>query len=661
MFSQWLHRGKLGQMLAPDPTFVEDDETKEKTEFAGGIWDIIAPDPNFINSRIPKVKHSNDDEAVLDTYSTPEKSVTNTHNGNSSGKLKSDHILEARALSAAKGLAEGMLSPPNIWEDVNKFFTLCASFGQLNEKKLKRVKKMLRKDPSLATARASNMGNLVPNGFTPLHAASFAGNKEVAEILINFEIEEKDGQKVTKYHPVDLYETDVLGRTALHVASEQGQIDLVRLLVEKMTERNGLAPLGENAPIDLSGRTPLGWAATSRATKAKSNINTLRNELFSPGDKSIYGQSTPASVRTGGIKIGERRVLSMDLRFAYSDMPGHRVTMEDAICHCFPLVPPSRPKVLVGFFGVFDGHGDGGVSSKFISKNLIRHITSSLEWETFDGNIEPIAQAMHQACIIADNDLKEILASKNSIQHGGSTGVMAFVTSTSILVGNVGDSRCILVKRDTSNVEESLSKEMKKLSTENETESTSEPEISNVDGIHVTALSTDHKPDIPDEKARIEKAGMEVIEEIFNLNGKVTRFSKIQKDSSNKIAVSRAFGDFDYKDNEEVLVDEQAIVCTPEITVHKRDHSCDMYMILACDGVYDVMSNNDVGKFVVDKAKELRKSVDEDSVLAKVGDELLKRCLELGSTDNMSVLIVAFPHCDTKADNITRTLDFADV
>ena len=55
-----------------------------------------------------------------------------------------------------------------------------------------------------------------------------------------------------------------------------------------------------------------------------------------------------------------------------------------------------------------------------------------------------------------------------------------------------------------------------------------------------------------------------------------------------------------------------------------------------------------------------------DILLPEVGDELLQYCLEKGSTDNMSVMIVAFPsfqndtkHNDGKAkDDTRRVLDF---
>ena len=381
-------------------------------------------------------------------YSTPEKTKTSASGASSPETYtpKHDPKLERRVISAARELTESLLSPPNVWEDVNRFFSMCASSTQLNSKKLKKVKKMLRNDPSLAKARASNMGNLVPNGFTPLHAAASSGNADVAKILIDFKVEEEgggggggetypgDGDDATtkKYHyPVELDETDVLGRTALHVASEQGHVGMVRLLKQKMTERNGLEPLGENAPIDLTGRTPLGWAATSRATRARSNMKTLRTELFSPGDKSVYGETTPASVRTGGGRgctlARTAASSSMDLRFGYSDMPGHRVTMEDAICYRYPLIPPNKSGEIVGFFGVFDGHGDGGVSSNFISDHLVTCVTSSLEWETSDGNVNPLAGSLSQACVVAYSDLMEKLGSGNSIQHGGSIGIVLFL------------------------------------------------------------------------------------------------------------------------------------------------------------------------------------------------------------------------------------------
>ena len=53
--------------------------------------------------------------------------------------------------------------------------------------------------------------------------------------------------------------------------------------------------------------------------------------------------------------------------------------------------------------------------------------------------------------------------------------------------------------------------------------------------------------------------------------------------------------DYDYKSNTELSPLQQAVVCTPEIIVRDRVDDEDMYLILACDGIWDVMSNEDVG------------------------------------------------------------------
>jgi protein phosphatase 1B len=156
------------------------------------------------------------------------------------------------------------------------------------------------------------------------------------------------------------------------------------------------------------------------------------------------------------------------------------------------------------------------------------------------------------------------------------------------------------------------------------------------DQLLVTALSTDHKPNLPNELQRITKAGYEVVPDRFqsdNDDGNDALIWKIKKSDKDKIAVSRAFGDFDYKENKELDVGEQAVICNPDITVHKRLAGVDQFLVLACDGVYDVMENSDIGLFVVNNAVA-------PVLLPQVADLLLKNCLERGSRDNMSVMIV---------------------
>jgi serine/threonine protein phosphatase PrpC len=128
----------------------------------------------------------------------------------------------------------------------------------------------------------------------------------------------------------------------------------------------------------------------------------------------------------------------------------------------------------------------------------------------------------------------------------------------------------------------------------------------------------------------------------------------VRKMDSNLLGVSRALGDFDYKSNAGLPQSQQAVVCTPNVAIRERAYDEDLYLILPCDRKWDIISNKDVGGFVVGCVKELQQdSSDDDNddddkyprgeVLAWVGDKLLTACLDAGSRDNMSVLIMAFP------------------
>jgi protein phosphatase PTC2/3 len=92
------------------------------------------------------------------------------------------------------------------------------------------------------------------------------------------------------------------------------------------------------------------------------------------------------------------------------------------------------------------------------------------------------------------------------------------------------------------------------------------------------ALTEDHKPSNPEEKARIEAAG-----------------GFVQGDRVNgELAMSRALGDFRYKRNETLEKSEYPVICYPDVAVHERTGKNDQLLILACDGVWDVICNSEV-------------------------------------------------------------------
>ena len=63
------------------------------------------------------------------------------------------------------------------------------------------------------------------------------------------------------------------------------------------------------------------------------------------------------------------------------------------------------------------------------------------------------------------------------------------------------------------------------------------------------------------------------------------------------LAVSRALGDYEYKNVEGRGPCEQLVSPEPEIFVRDRSDQ-DEFLVLACDGVWDVMTNEDICNFI---------------------------------------------------------------
>lgn len=168
----------------------------------------------------------------------------------------------------------------------------------------------------------------------------------------------------------------------------------------------------------------------------------------------------------------------------------------------------------------------------------------------------------------------------------GCTCISVFLTPKDIICGNIGDSRAILVRNHTA-----------------------------------VALSEDHKPTNPEESRRIRAAGGEVI--LDRVNG--------------DLAVSRALGDFSFKTRSDLPPIQQLISPEPEFKIIPRNNEVDEFLVIACDGVWDVMDNNDVAQYVCEKYAE---GVTDTGKLSEL---LIDRALELNSRDNLSAIVVTLP------------------
>lgn len=145
-------------------------------------------------------------------------------------------------------------------------------------------------------------------------------------------------------------------------------------------------------------------------------------------------------------------------------------------CFAFvPLPPPvnaptrSRQPPSVGIFGVFDGHGDAGTISAYVARTIPELLLETELWTAYAGGSEDLVSMLESVCPMVDERRKEaavpgsesgavdttsvvsvgvVGSTKPPTATGGTTGVIALVGKREVVVGNIGDSRCILVQRN---------------------------------------------------------------------------------------------------------------------------------------------------------------------------------------------------------------------
>ncbi|XP_014246199.1 protein phosphatase 1B-like isoform X2 [Cimex lectularius] len=264
------------------------------------------------------------------------------------------------------------------------------------------------------------------------------------------------------------------------------------------------------------------------------------------------------------------------LRYGVASMQGWRVEMEDA-----HHVRTGLGEKLDdwSFFAVFDGHA-GATVSAHCANELLECIVSSDEFKQSE-----ITEGIRTGFLKLDNSLRAKPEFACGQDKAGSTAVCALVSPRQVYIANCGDSRAVICRSG------------------------------------VPSFSTrDHKPMLPSEKERITKAGGTVM--IQRVNG--------------SLAVSRALGDYEYKNVEGRGPCEQLVSPEPEVFIQDRDAENDEFMVLACDGIWDVMSNEDLCKYV----RSLLLLTDD---LESVTNQVIDTCLYKGSRDNMSIVLVIFP------------------
>ncbi|KAA3457043.1 putative protein phosphatase 2C 51 [Gossypium australe] len=279
------------------------------------------------------------------------------------------------------------------------------------------------------------------------------------------------------------------------------------------------------------------------------------------------------------------------LSHGFISVIGRRRAMEDAV------------KVAIGviqgydFFAVYDGHGGAGVANACRDR-MHRLVVKEVQERTRGGGgggkgvgWEKVMSACFEKMDeeVTGVECGTTAAVDEVMETMGSTAVVVLVSREEVVVANCGDSRAVLCRAGTA-----------------------------------VALSHDHKPDRPDERDRVEAAGGRVI----NING--NRILGV-------LATSRSIGDRYLK---------AYVISKPEVSVIERTKS-DTFVILASDGLWDVVSNElacEVVKRYLDGHIKITFSDHNDGCSGNRAAEAAAMLAELavarGSTDNISVIVV---------------------
>ena len=284
--------------------------------------------------------------------------------------------------------------------------------------------------------------------------------------------------------------------------------------------------------------------------------------------------------------------------YAYNTNKGNiRNYNEDTIC-----VEKINSKIeqIFYFFGIFDGHGGKGCSS-FLQENLHTYI------QDFS------AEGLKEAIIKSENEFLSKYAvdiNNNLKDTSGSCGVMAIIKQNKLIIANIGDSRIILFKNG-------------KLFFQTE----------------------DHKPNNEKEKERIKNSGGQV----YQSQSLIPIYQKINlpwRVLPGRLSVSRTFGDIQAK-TEKFGGKSGVIIPSPDITEFDLDENYD-FMVIGCDGIFDVISNEqifDIWKIVIKEERYKNfenREIDINILCGDFADAIIKSSLFKNSYDNVSCIVVVF-------------------
>eukprot|EP00924_Labyrinthula_sp_SR-Ha-C_P010969 maker-scaffold_33-snap-gene-1.48-mRNA-1 protein AED:0.27 eAED:0.29 QI:0/0/0/1/1/1/2/0/552 len=248
---------------------------------------------------------------------------------------------------------------------------------------------------------------------------------------------------------------------------------------------------------------------------------------------------------------------------------GDRQSMEDAFSHLITSPEPSTPPVYI--FSVFDGHG-GSNCSKFCKETVPRVLASHPDLRS-----DP-RKALRETFLQVDAQYLKLAEAYEDLDDGSTATVlllqmMPFKKNKpdrlKYYLACAGDSRAVLVKKKA-----------------------------------VEQLSRDHSAELEDERQRILKCGGEVSQDEYG--------ARVVSEFVGELSVTRAVGDLEFKN--------LGVIAEPEINEGWVDESKDLFFVLASDGLWGQVNNDECGEILKKENKKRKGKKTRFSIVGPPGE-----------------------------------------
>ena len=217
-------------------------------------------------------------------------------------------------------------------------------------------------------------------------------------------------------------------------------------------------------------------------------------------------------------------------------------------------------------FGVLDGHGDHG---HFVSKFVKRYVIHRIKNHPLIKRLDEPKEIYHQLKLKGFDIISKIFIEADAqIQkekfdciRSGTTIVLVIQLEEHIICANTGDSRAIAIYDEKN-----------------------EDNLANSKIFH---LSYDCKPNLPNEKRRIDESGG-VVEKAYYANNTNDEYIPYRVWARGEnypgLAMSRSIGDMDAK--------KVGVIPNPQFVEYTLDNSS-KYILICSDGIWEFMSNEE--------------------------------------------------------------------